>query len=128
MKISYLKQKSKLFKEFEESEWRAADLEHFGHEIDFNYEKYYLKASDNNRITGILVFSIKCGVCTIKDLLIDHGLKGLGIGTALLKEAERKATEKGAHKITLITGKGWKAEGFYQKFGYKQTGVRENDL
>ena len=46
----------------------------------------------------------------------------------LISEAERKAKELGAHKISLETGLTWTAKSFYEKQGYQVRTILPNDV
>jgi 16S rRNA (adenine1518-N6/adenine1519-N6)-dimethyltransferase len=58
--------------------------------------------------------------------IVAHDKKGQGIGKLLTLKAEDFGKKLGAHKVYLQTGKGWEAEKFYQKLGYKETATLLN--
>lgn len=110
-------------KEFGEKEWPFANLEHFGKTVDFNGKKFIFKAIDTDKIVGMIKGDLDGGVIHITHLLVAHDKKVIGIGKALVQTVEEFGKKNGAHKLYLETGKGWEAEKFYQKLGYKKTGV-----
>jgi GNAT superfamily N-acetyltransferase len=67
------------------------------------------------RLAGILV--------CIDELVIADSARGLGVGGALLKEAKRFATEKGAKRLELHTNRGRVSyeRAFYVKNGFSET-------
>lgn len=57
-------------------------------------------------------------------IYISRSHRGKGIGSLLLKSAERKAKEYGFHKIVLFTFLfNELGQGLYRKFGYREVGV-----
>lgn len=110
-------------KEFGEKEWPYANLEHFGKKVDFNGKKFLFKATEGNRIVGMIKGELDAGVIHITHLLVAHDRRGSGIGKDLVLTVEEFGRKNGVHKLYLETGKGWGAEKFYGKMGYKKTGV-----
>lgn len=62
----------------------------------------------------------------IGDLLVAHDKRGQGIGKIFMKKAEELAKKHNSHKMTLETGKGWRAENFYKSLGFKKEAVLKN--
>ncbi|NML46644.1 GNAT family N-acetyltransferase [Ramlibacter sp. G-1-2-2] len=60
----------------------------------------------------------------IEVLFVDESMRGTGIGSALLLEAERQARELGAKNASLTTFE-WQAPGFYARHGYEEEGRTE---
>lgn len=108
--------------EFQEKEWKPADIEHFGRIIDWKKETKVLKALDNNELVGILELTMQSGVMHIDSLIVKHNRQGEGIGKVLMEKAEIIAKQYKLHKIYLDTGKNWNATKFYEALGYKKTG------
>lgn len=125
MKIQKLKKSNKKIEEFLKAEWSKADLKHFGKVVDWTEQEYHLKVMVGRKLAGYVNFTIEAGVCTIENLIIADEQQRKGIGRQLIEEVEKIAKDSKVHKITLETGKGWPAEKFYQKLGYKQTGLIE---
>ena len=63
------------------------------------------------------------GISIVYWLAVDPKFQHKGIGTAILKEWEKIAEEKGAHSIHLDSNK--KNLKFYEKLGYKVIGFDE---
>ena len=115
----------KELKKFGVKEWQIANDQHYGTGSDYNYNQknITLKAVENGKIVGSVQCSHEAGVLYIIYLIVANDKKGQGIGKALMKKAENFGEKLGAHKIHLITGKGWEAEKFYQALGYKQIAI-----
>lgn len=64
------------------------------------------------------------GSLYIDSLWIHSSLRGQGLGTKLVREAEKIGKERGAHFATLNT-MDWEALPFYEKLGYSIEFVRE---
>jgi predicted GNAT family N-acyltransferase len=56
------------------------------------------------------------GKCKLERMAVERNLRGTGIGTRLLAEAEREAQRQGADKVILNAQR--QAEGFYAACGY----------
>lgn len=107
-------------KKFGDVEWKFANLEHYGHEVDYNQKDFIFKATENGNIVGTIKGNHEGGVINITYLIVAHDKKGQGIGKLLTQKVESFGKNLGAHKVFLMTGKGWEAEKFYQKMGYKK--------
>jgi len=55
----------------------------------------------------------------IEVLFVEADLRGLGLGSRLLAQAERQAIDLGAKNAKLDTFE-WQAPAFYQKHGYEE--------
>ncbi|MEO6227413.1 MAG: GNAT family N-acetyltransferase [Thermomonas sp.] len=63
--------------------------------------------------------------CRVTALVVTPTAQGLGIGRALLKEAERRARSGSASRIELTSGaQRTEAHAFYRACGYKDSSVR----
>ena len=111
---------------FGKREWVFVNIEHYGKNLDYQQKDFVFKAVDNGEIVGSIKFSHEAGVLTINYLIVAHNKRGSGIGKALTLKAEEQGKKLGAHKIYLVTGKGWQAEKFYQALGYRQAGILKN--
>lgn len=88
-------------------------------EKDAEESAFVLKITDekNNVIAGCAVEINDWGIAEIEPMWVEERYRGQGIGSALLREAERISAEKGCHLSTLLTHD-WQAKGFYEKHGY----------
>lgn len=123
MKIVQIEHKTPEFEQFEAEQWELQDALHFGHDTNWQKEKYLLEAKEGDAIVGILEMKLKGGVAKIESLLVKADRHRNGIGRKLLQQAENLAREAKAHKMYLITGKDWQAVRFYQEMGYEPEGV-----
>ena len=124
MKIKVVKQIDKKIRAFQDKEWEIADTEHYGKpHSDWSTKRSAIIAYEGDNIIGTLELDTKAGVTEVATLLVSSEKRGGGVGTALLEKAEAIAKEHHSHKLYLITGKGWKAEKFYQKHGFIPTGT-----
>ena len=65
---------------FARREWKFADKEYFGKEVNWEKKKVVLKAIENNEIVGILELMIQAGVMHIEVIITKHELYEKGIG------------------------------------------------
>lgn len=75
----------------------------------------------NGALRGGLLGDICAGWLAIHVLWVDPELRGQGLGSQLLLEAERQAKAAGVHSVVLDTFD-WQAEGFYLRHGYEVFG------
>jgi GNAT superfamily N-acetyltransferase len=99
-------------------EWHNVDFEHYGKPVEWNEEKFIYKAEENGEIVGTATGSHESGVVYVDGLLVAKNKRGLGIGKKLMEFVEEFGRKHNAHKIHLITGKGWDSEKFYIALGY----------
>jgi ribosomal protein S18 acetylase RimI-like enzyme len=121
--IKILRSTDKELKEFGKKEWTIANLEHYGKKVDYNQKDFIFKAIEDGKTVGSVKGSHEAGVIYINYLIVAHNKKGLGVGKKLSLKAEEFGKRLGAHKVHLITGKGWSAEKFYQKLGYEKVAL-----
>lgn len=119
MRVRIVRRRSEAIAAFNDREWPKADLEHYGAVEPWDENEFRIVASDKMEILGTLHLTIKRGVCEINALIVGEAARGRGVGTMLMQKGEELARSKHVHKIYLETGKGWKAEPFYQKLGYR---------
>jgi ribosomal protein S18 acetylase RimI-like enzyme len=113
--------------QFKKSEWKIADQEHYGQEVDWDSkENVYLKATDGDRVVGVLEMEIKLGVASIDTVIVARNERCKGIGKQLMNQAEQIAREKDCHKLSLYTGKVWEANKLYTSLGYEPTADQAN--
>lgn len=126
MQLRVQKRRTKAVAAFNDREWPKADREHYGSVARWSAEEFRIVMRDKNAIIGTLHLTIKRGVCEINALIVGKSARGLGVGTALMHRAEEIAREKRAHKMYLETGKGWDAEPFYRKLGFRKNSILPN--
>jgi len=124
--IKILESNWKETKAFGDKEWPFANLENYGSNVDYNQKDFIFKATQDGNIVGSIKGNHEAGVIYISYLIVAHDKKNKGIGKLLTLKAEDFGKKLGAHKVYLQTGKGWKAEKFYQKLGYKKTTILPN--
>ena len=129
MKIVRLARETKPSIKFKRKEWEFIHPEHYGVKMDWNYwdrKELVLKAVEKGKIIGVLVGDTLAGILDIGELIIDHTKRENGVGKKLMQEALSWAKGKKAHRTYLITGKDWKAIGFYKSLGFKITAELPN--
>lgn len=86
-------------------------------------------AYEKNRLLGLITYDIKIKRKNLEIITIDAVIKGVGIGTGLLKAVEKVARKLKLRKIWLITtNDNIDALAFYQKRGFKIVAVHRNAL
>lgn len=115
--------------QFKSDNYPAIDKGHYGDPLpDFTQTEVTLLARDNGTIVGYLDMSVCLGVASLKSLMVGVEYQGKGFGRELVQNAEEKARNLNAHKITVETGLGWKAKQFYEKLGYAVRAILPNDF
>lgn len=90
-----------------------------GKHADWNKKKFTFKAIEDGKIVGTIKGDYKGGVIYVSTIITAKSARGNGVGTLLIKKTDEYGKKQGAHKIWLITGKGWSANIFYKKLGFK---------
>ena len=83
-------------------------------------EQQYIRLNardENGRLLGGLRSFVFLYWLNIEVLFVETDVRGFGLGSRLLAEAERQAIELGATNAKLDTFE-WQAPAFYQKHGY----------
>ncbi|TWD76121.1 acetyltransferase (GNAT) family protein [Variovorax beijingensis] len=98
-------------------------LRHYNYGFVGEYpEQQYIRlnARDGNaRLLGGLRGFVFLYWLNIEVLFVEADVRGLGLGSRLLAEAERQAIELGVTNAKLETFE-WQAPAFYQKHGYEE--------
>jgi N-acetylglutamate synthase-like GNAT family acetyltransferase len=123
MRAQVLKKRTKAVAVFNDREWPKADTEHYSAVRRWSEEEIRVVGYDGKKIVGSLHLTIKRGVCEINSLIVAKTARGTGVGTMLMQRAEQLARKKHAHKMYLETGKGWIAEPFYKKLGFRKNTI-----
>lgn len=115
-----------------EEEVRSGDigrrLRHFNYGVIGEYpETQYIRLNardSSGRVVGGIRGFVFLYWLQIEVLFVDEAVRGSGVGSALLEEAERRARDLGAKNASLTTFE-WQAPGFYTKHGYEEEGRTE---
>lgn len=126
MKVHVLQKKSHVMKAFDEKEWKIYDREHFGREIEWDTNIYFVKVQEGKELLGTMEIKIEAGTGSIKTLLVVHTKQRTGVGKALIQKAEELTRKHNGHKLFLSTGRNWEAVKFYEAMGFKEEGELKN--
>ena len=90
-------------------------------------ETFYYKVTDDEGtiIAGCILLINTWKIADLEILWVDEPYRRKGLGSALIRQAERTAREKGCELMTLGTFD-FQARPLYEKHGYKVDGVIEN--
>ena len=77
-----------------------------------------VRRDDGSRVTAGVRGILNMGAVEIRTLWVDEGLRGQGIGAALLAAVEAEAKRRGATRARLDTYD-WQAQPFYESRGYR---------
>jgi ribosomal protein S18 acetylase RimI-like enzyme len=91
---------------------------------DFRWLAAFIRNDVQNIVAGVTGFTWGRS-CRIQSLWVHPGLRGQGVGRALMQAAEREAIGRGCHVIVLETHS-FQAPDFYRKLGYVVTGCQED--
>lgn len=94
-------------------------------------EAIYIVADIDGRVVGFLSIHIQHilhhskPTCELQELNVFDEYRSMGVGTALMQEAEKIATKLGLEEIELTTKVFRKrAQGFYTRLGYVNTHLK----
>jgi len=105
------------------------------HELDFRPAKAVLYtakevreskgkwvlAQEAGELAGFMNYEVyNSGVLSVHDIIIAKEFRRKGLGTQLLKVAEKEAKNNRCAKVYLYTNPTWKNSKFYEKNGYVQ--------
>ena len=76
----------------------------------------------NGNIIGGILGGTYLGWMYVDILWVHENHRHKGIGSKLLREAEKEASSRGCHHVHLDT-MSWQAPDFYKKFGYDVIGI-----
>jgi len=85
-------------------------------------------AHARSQLVGCYVlYRLGDGCMEIKNIAVDEGFQGQGIGTQLLADAIRRAAHSGAKQLVIGTGNSSLGQLYlYQKMGFRITGIKPN--
>ena len=109
-------------KEILDEEGHLLDNIHYGKKIEWTEKKFRFKAVNDGKLIGTIEGKFESGVVYISALITAESARGRGIGTMLIKKAEKFGKKFGAHKTWLVTGKDWSENTFYKKLGFELIG------
>lgn len=108
----------------QESETLCARLRAFNRravgEFEFTPVTLAVRGAQDELLAGFLG-EVYLGWLAIDVLWVDEALRGSGLGSALLRQAETRAVALGAEAAYLDTFE-WQAETFYRRHGYETFG------
>lgn len=91
-------------------------------------QRYHVWAEDkNNHIVGALTLLVAHRCARISSFTVWPDFIGLGIGTALLSEAESIARSQGCTKLWVYTKYGLDNQKFYLAKGFREEAVLQNN-
>ena len=106
--------------------WFSTDMSVRGEIIDGTKLDGFLLQEDS-KIIGLVTYKFYENICEI--ISLDSKKENIGIGSALLKKAEKVATDNDCKKMRLITtNDNMRALQFYQKRGYCLTKLYPNAM
>jgi len=112
--------------DFTEKAWSVEDEEHFDEQVDWVRKDFIFKATQGEKIVGVITGEFEAGVTYIEDLIVDKEMRRQGIGKILVEEVEQLTKDKGGHKVFLFTMEEWGASRLYESLGYEITGNLPN--
>ena len=77
---------------------------------------------DDGTVIGGILGGTYWGWMYIDILWVKEDYRQKGIGSKLLREAEKEAIQRGCHHVHLET-MSWQAPKFYEKYGYEVVGI-----
>ena len=95
-----------------------------GHQRTSEIINIFLK-DKTKRVHGGVILTVLWNGIEINSLWVEETLRGRGLGSKLLKAAEKEGKARGCTIIYTNTFS-WQAPGFYTKFGYKPYGKLDN--
>jgi 2'-5' RNA ligase/GNAT superfamily N-acetyltransferase len=100
--------------------WNAYSRERYGPNVR-PFEHYAIVARHDARPVGFAEGEIRGRVARLGRLIVNPASRGAGVGSHLLRAAERLALERGCDRVRLETLAGGQAETFYAGRGYGVT-------
>lgn len=111
---------------FNESEWNVVNEVHFGKGIRWNTTPFQFKAVENGKTVGLIFGKHESGTIYVSNLIVKADKRRRGIGSKLIKAAEKFGKKNGDHKIWLISGTHYKEDPFFKKLDFKKDALIPN--
>jgi GNAT superfamily N-acetyltransferase len=77
-------------------------------------------------VVGGMLGRTSLGLCFIDLVFLPDALRGRGVGSAMMRQAEDEARRRGCRTVVLYTIS-FQAPGFYERLGYRRFGAIECD-
>jgi ribosomal protein S18 acetylase RimI-like enzyme len=106
--------------EFDQREWKAEDIAHYGETVNWIEKKFVFKAMNGNQIVGSAKGKFESGVVNLDTLIVAQDARGEGVGKKLLEKIIDFGKKMGGHKIYLYTMPHWESYKFYIAQGFEQ--------
>lgn len=103
--------------------WPEADREHYGENIPedfFDTGRETMVYEENGEWIGYLTWKWDAGVVYLDSTAVHPQHRRKGVAKALKLELEKRAREKGCHKIWCETGLDWDSRKMNQSLGYTE--------
>jgi len=126
-KITTAKKNTAKIKEFEEKQWKLANIERYGKVKIARKKAYRLVSSDKNGdIVGMADLLIDNNIAHLDSLIVSAKHRREGVGRDLVLAVEKIARKHKCTKIAFETEENWVAPKFYKKMHYKIIGKHKN--
>jgi ribosomal protein S18 acetylase RimI-like enzyme len=126
-KITIAKKNTAKIKEFEEKEWKLANIERYGRVKIAGKKVYKLVSNDQKgNVLGMADLLIDNNIAHLDSLIVGSKHRREGVGKDLVLAVEKIAKQNKCTKITFETEENWVAPKFYKKMNYKITGKHKN--
>lgn len=83
---------------------------------------HFLVAEEAGRLVGVVGLEVYPKGALLRSAAIHHGVRGTGVGTALVRAALEHARASGVAEVYLLTTT---AEGWFPRFGFERTSRAE---
>ena len=77
-------------------------------------------------VVGGILGRTSLGLCFLDLVFLPEGLRGSGVGSAMVRQAEDEARRRGCRAVVLYTIS-FQAPGFYERLGYRRFGAIDCD-
>ncbi|MGQ9587732.1 MAG: GNAT family N-acetyltransferase [Thermoplasmata archaeon] len=77
----------------------------------------------NNRMVGCVALKVENGVYSVDWLAVESGMRGKGLGSALVRRVEEEAKMRGCRKLYTVA----RAPVFFEKLGFRIAASDDSD-